>query len=50
MLYRLEALAITKTQEAKLEVAELKIHVLRFYVRVTKMDRKRNDTLEQWQS
>ena len=40
MLYSLEAVALTKRQEAELEVAELKM--LRFSLGVTRMDRIRN--------
>ena len=41
MLYGLEAVALTKRQEAELEVAELKM--LRFSLGVTRMDRIRNE-------
>ena len=41
MLYGLEAAALTKRQEAELEVAEMKM--LRFSMGVTRMDRVRNE-------
>ena len=41
MLYGLETVALTKSQEAELEVAELKM--LRFVLGVTRMDRIRNE-------
>ena len=41
MLYGLEAVGLTKRQEAELEVAEMKM--LRFSLGVTKMDRVRNE-------
>ena len=40
MLYRLETVALTKRQEAEMEVAELKM--LRFSLGVTRMDKIRN--------
>ena len=41
MLYRLERVALTTTQEAEMDVAELKM--LRFSLRVTRMDTIRNE-------
>ena len=41
MLYGLETVALTKTQEAEMEVAELKM--LRFSLGVTRMDKIRNE-------
>ena len=41
MLYGLETVALTKRQEAELEVAELKM--LRFSLGVTKMEKNRNE-------
>ena len=41
MLYGLETVALTKRQEAEMEVAELKM--LRFSLRVTRMDKIRNE-------
>ena len=41
MLYALETLALTKIQEAEMEVAELKM--LRFSLGVTRMDKIRNE-------
>ena len=41
MLYRLKMVALTKRQEAEMEVAELKM--LRFSLRVTRMDKIRNE-------
>ena len=41
MLYGLETVALTKRQEAEMEVAELKM--FRFSLRVTRMDKIRND-------
>ena len=41
MLYGLETVALTKRQEAEMEVAELKM--LRFTLGVTKMDKIRNE-------
>ena len=41
MLYGLETVALTKRQEAEMEVAELKM--LRFSLRVTRMDTIRNE-------
>ena len=41
MLYRLETLALTKRQEAEMEVAELKM--LRFSLGVTRIDKIRNE-------
>ena len=43
MLYGLETVALTKRQEAKMEVAELKM--LRFSLGVTRMDKIRNDKI-----
>ena len=40
MFYGLEAMALTKKQEAELEVAEMRM--LRFSVEVTRIDKKRN--------
>ena len=40
MFYGLEAVALTKKQEAELEVAEMRM--LRFSVGVTRIDTKRN--------
>ena len=41
MLYGLETVALTKRQEAEMEVAELKM--LRFSLGVTRMDKIRNE-------
>ena len=41
MLYRSETVALTKRQEAEMEVAELKM--LRFSLGVTRMDKIRNE-------
>ena len=41
MLYGLETVALTKRQEAEMEVAELKM--LRFSLGVTRMDKNRNE-------
>ena len=41
MLYGLEMVALTKRQEAEMEVAELKM--LRFSLAVTRMDKIRNE-------
>ena len=41
MLYGLETVALMKRQEAEMEVAELKM--LRFSLRVTRMDKIRNE-------
>ena len=41
MVFGLETVALTKIQEAEMEVAELKM--LRFSLRVTKMDTIRNE-------
>ena len=41
MLYGLETVALTKRQEAEMEVAEL--NMLRFSLRVTRMDKIRNE-------
>ena len=41
MLYRLETVALTKRQEAEMEIAELKM--LRFSLGVTRMDKIRNE-------
>ena len=43
LLYGLETVALTKRQEAELEVAELKM--LRFSLGVTRMDRIRNENI-----
>ena len=41
MLYGLETVALTKRQEAEMEVAEL--NMLRFSLRVTRMDKIKNE-------
>ena len=43
MLYSMEAAAVTKAQEKKMEVAEMRM--LRFSVGKTRMDRVRNDVI-----
>ena len=43
MLYGMEAVAVTKAQEKKMEVAEMRM--LRFSVGKTRMDRVRNDVI-----
>ena len=43
MLYGMEAIAVTKAQEKKMEVAEMRM--LRFSVGRTRMDRVRNDVI-----
>ena len=47
MLYGLETVALTKRQEAEMEVAELKM--LRFSLGVTRMDKIRNEYIR-WDS
>ena len=44
MLYGLETVALTKRQEAEMEVAELKM--LRFSLGVTRMDKIRNEYIK----
>ena len=41
MLYGMEAVAVTKAQERKMEVAEMKM--LRFSIGTTRLDRIRNE-------
>ena len=51
MLYGLETVALTKRQEAEMEVAELKM--LRFSLGVTRMDKIRNEYIRgqhRWES
>ena len=50
MLYGLETVALTKRQEAEMEVAEL--NMLRFSLGVTRMDKIRNGYIIQhrWES
>ena len=43
MMYGLETIALTKRQEAELEVAEMKM--LRFSLGVTRLDKIKNDVI-----